>query len=299
MTRNVKMAFEPEGVVLPIDQLLPLRAVPDTTKNSVKYRRIAASIEQIGVIEPIVVYPQNGMTGRKSKYLIVDGHLRYEVLTSRGDTEVFCLIATDDDSFTYNHKVSQISPIQEHFMIMKALENGVSEERIATTLNVDVAAIRKRRDLLDGICPEAVELLRERRVTGGALREIRKAVPMRQIEMAELMIASANFSASYAKCLVAATPRERLIDSAQPKGIDGLRPDDIARIEREMQTIERDFKAIEDSHGKNVLNLVLVVGYVRRLLDNAAIVKFLSRHYPDMFAEFEKLAEATDLGTPA
>ena len=299
MTRNVKMAFEPEGVVLPIDQLLPLRAVPDTTKNSVKYRRIAASIEQIGVIEPIVVYPQNGMTGRKSKYLIVDGHLRYEVLTSRGDTEVFCLIATDDDSFTYNHKVSQISPIQEHFMIMKALENGVSEERITTTLNVDVAAIRKRRDLLDGICPEAVELLRERRVTGWALREIRKAVPMRQIEMAELMIASANFSASYAKCLVAATPRERLIDSAQPKGIDGLRPDDIARIEREMQTIERDFKAIEDSHGKNVLNLVLVVGYVRRLLDNAAIVKFLSRHYPDMFAEFEKLAEATDLGTPA
>lgn len=299
MKRNVKMAFEPEGMVIAMDQLLPLRTVSETLKKSAKYQRIAASIRQIGVIEPIVVFPQNGTTGQKRRFLIVDGHLRHDVLKAMGEKEVFCLIATDDDSFTYNHKVNQISPIQEHFMIMKALENGVTEERIAATLNVDVAAIRKRRDLLDGICPETVELLRDRRAAPGALREFRKVVPMRQIEMAELMIASANFSASYAKCLIAATPQEQLVDAGHRKQVDGLRPEDIARIEREMQTIEKDFKTIEDSHGKSVLNLVLVVGYIRRLLDNAAVVKFLSKRYADMYAEFEKLAEATDLGTPA
>ncbi len=44
--------------------------------------------------------------------------------------------------------------------------------------------------------------------------------------------------------------------------------------------------------------MIRTVGYVRRLLENAAVVKFLCRQYPDIFAEFEKLAEATDLGTP-
>ena len=55
-----------------------------------------------------------------------------------------------------------------------------------------------RMELLDGICPEAVHLLKEKRVTGPALREFRKARPMRQIEMAELMCAANNFSVGYA-----------------------------------------------------------------------------------------------------
>lgn len=298
MSRQVKLGFESEGRVIAIDQLLPLRVVPDATRSSLKYKRIQASIEQIGVIEPIVVYPQESKKGvRGPSFLIVDGLLRYDILKARGDKEVFCLISTDDDSFTYNHKVNQISPIQEHFMIIRALENGVSEDRIAATLNVNVAAIRKRRDILDGICPEAVELLKERRIAPNALRELRRAEPMRQIEMAELMIASNNFSASYAKCLIAATPQEQLVDSEKPKEVEGLRSDDIARIEREMQTVEKDFRIIEESYGKNVLNLVLTVGYIRRLLENAAVVKFLSRRYSDIFGEFEKLSEATDLAT--
>ena len=298
MAERVRMAFEHEGRVIPLDHLLPLRTVHKTTKKSKKYQRIEASIRQVGVIEPIVVFPQNGATGRNGRYLIVDGHLRYNVLKDNGEEEVFCLIATDDETFTYNHKVNQIAPIQEHFMIRKALGSGVSEQRIADTLNVDIGSIRKKRDLLDGLCPEVVELLKDRTIVAGALREYRRVLPMRQIEMAELMRAAHNFSTSYAKCLVAATPQERLVDSEQPKEIDGLRADDIARIEREMQTIEKDFRLIEDSHGKNVLNLVLVVSFIRRLIENVAVVKFLSRQYPDIFTEFEKLAEATNLGTP-
>lgn len=86
-----------------------------------------------------------------------------------------------------NHKVSRLAAIQEQFMIMRAIKNGVDEERIAKTLNVDVSHIKQKRDLLDGICKEAVHLLREKRATAGSLRKVR---PMRQIEMAELMCAS-------------------------------------------------------------------------------------------------------------
>jgi len=77
--------------------------------------------------------------------------------------------------------------------------------------------------------------------------------------------------------------------------LKGLTPENIARMEREMQTVESDFRRIEESHGQNVLNLVLAVGYVRRLLDSAAVVKYLSRKYPDLLAELERIVENLDL----
>ncbi len=294
MTQPIKVAFEAEGKVVPIDAILPTRSISALTRKSKKYLRIQASIQEVGIVEPIVVHPQPAR-GRSAQYLLLDGHLRLDVLREQGATEVLCLISTDDEGFTYNHKVNQISPIQEHFMIMKALESGVSGERVAATLNVDVAAIRRKRDLLEGICPEAVELLRDKRSAPGSLQVIKNVMPMRQIEMAELMIASNNFSASYAKCLLAATPEEQLVEKNRPKDVPGLRLEDMARMEREMHVLEKDFRRIQDSHGRNTLNLVLAAGYLRKLLENAALVRFLSRKYGDILSEFERLAEAPDL----
>ena len=51
-----------------------------------------------------------------------------------------CLVSTDDEAFTYNKRVNRIAIIQEHRMILKAIERGVPEERIAKALNIDVKA---------------------------------------------------------------------------------------------------------------------------------------------------------------
>src|SRR5688500_1910320 len=184
MSQPIAMAFSPECVVLPIERILPLKKVDADPKTSPICRRIFASIRAIGLVEPLVVYPQPGSGDR---YLLLDGHLRLEIIRQLGQREVLCLIATEDEAYTYNHKVNQNSPIQEHFMILRAIESGVSEERIAATLDVDVSNIRQKRDLLKGICPEAVGLLKDQPATAGALRELRRVRPMRQIEMAELM----------------------------------------------------------------------------------------------------------------
>jgi len=296
MTKDtVPMAFDPQGIVVPLEQILPLRKITAGVKQSPRYQRIVASIREIGVIEPLVIYPQNG---KPRQYLLLDGLLRFEILKEIGKSEVFCLIATEDEAYTYNHKVTQVTPIQEHFMILRAVENGVTEERIAATLNVEVKSIRSKRDLLKGVCPEAVELLKDKRASAGAVRELSKVKPMRQIEMAELMMASANLTASYAKCLIAATPDEQLVEYATAKAKEGLSPEEIARMEREMENLSQDFRKIEDAHGRTVLNLVTSVAYLRKLLNNASVVRFLSRRYMDMLAEFQKIAEATSLASP-
>jgi hypothetical protein len=105
----------------------------------------------------------------------------------------------------------------------------VSEERIALALDVDVAGIRQKRALLDGICPEAVQLLRDRKATAAALRELRKVRPLRQVEVAELMCSTNNYSVGYARCLVATTPVEFQVDSERAREAHGLSPRGVAR----------------------------------------------------------------------
>src|SRR5437868_12197897 len=100
--------------------------------------------------------------------------------------------------------------IQEHRMVLKAIKDRVSAERIARSLNVDVASIRRRRRLLDGICAEAAEVLKEKHIALNTFSELKKLGPIRQIEAAELMVAMNNFSNSYVRSLVAATPKTQL-----------------------------------------------------------------------------------------
>ena len=73
-------------------------------------------------IEPLIVHPQKGARG---SYVLLDGHMRLKALGELGRTEVFCLVANDDDAFTYNDKVNRLSLIQEHAMILRAVDNGV------------------------------------------------------------------------------------------------------------------------------------------------------------------------------
>jgi len=247
------------------------------------------------LIEPLVVYRELQPNGQ---YLLLDGHLRLDILKTMKETEVPCLLSHDDEAYTYNHKVNRLSAIQEHFMILRAIENGVPEKRIATSLNVDIECIRRKADLLDGICPEVAVLLKDKKTTAGAFREIKRVKPMRQIEISELMVSSHNYSVDYAKCLIAATPPDQLIDADRPKDANGLTADEMARMEREMETLGREFRLIEETHGQNTLNLVVAVAYLKKLLDNARVVRHLSQNYPELLTEFQKLVETKSLKEP-
>lgn len=287
---KVKIAFERQCINLPLERILPLKTVTSERRASAKYRQIESSIREIGVIEPLVVYPEKG-AGKN--YILLDGVLRHDVLKAMGQDQAFCLVATEDETYTYNRKINRLTPLQQHFMILRAVESGVSEERIAATLNVDVANIRLKMDLLKGICPEAVELLKDCKAHAKTFQALRKVKPMRQIEMAELMVASNNYTGSYAECLLAATPQNKLVNITKPKEVNGLSAEEMDRMEREMDALSEDFKLIEEAHGNNVLNLTLALSYVRKLLNNAAVVRYLSKHHPDILAEFQTLSDSS------
>lgn len=285
---TVKQAFEETRLRIPIAQIQPLKLVTPAIKKTPKYLQIVASVREVGIVEPPVVARERSDPG---KYLLLDGHLRIDVLKDMGESEVTCLISTDDEAFTYNKRVNRLAMIQEHRMIVKAVQRGVPEERIARALNVDVQSIVRKRKLLDGICPEVAEILKDKHIAIATFTELRKLVPLRQIEAAELMVAMNKFTINYAKSLVAATPQEQLVETNKPKQVKGLSEEQIALMERESVSLQREFRIAEKSYGADHLDLVLSNGYVGKLLGNARIVRYLAQHHQDILAEFQKLAE--------
>ncbi|KTE75071.1 MULTISPECIES: plasmid partitioning protein RepB C-terminal domain-containing protein [unclassified Sphingopyxis] len=288
--RKVRLAFETASLRIPLSDIETLRDVSDAIRRSMKYGQIAASMQEVGIIEPPVVVR---LPGDRERYRLLDGHLRLDILRIRGDKDVVCLIATDDEAVTYNKRISRMAIVQEHKMILKALERGVSEERLARALNVNIPSIRNKARLLDGICEEAAKLLQDRMVPIRTFDEIRKLRPMRQIEVAETMIAMNRYSRPYAQSLVAATPQGQLV-SEQRKVIRGLSEDQIEHMERESGNVDREFRMIEQSYGTDHLDLVLAMGYVSRLIDNVRVVHHLARNHPEILAEFQRIVQLRD-----
>lgn len=282
----VDRAFENATLRIPIVDITPLREVRADMRKSVKYGQIAASIREVGIIEPPVVVRDPQAPGR---FRLLDGHLRIDILLAQGALEVVCLIATEDEAFTYNRRVNRIAIIQEHRMILEAVKRGLSEERLARALNVNIANIRMKRNLLVGICPEVADMLRDRHVPVHAFAELRKLKPMRQIRAAEMMVAMNRFSMGYVKSIVAATPPDQLVEGKRP--VRGLTPEQVALMTEEADQLDREFRLIEQSYGADHLDLVLAAAYVSNLLDNARVVRHLAQFHADLLQEFQKIAE--------
>ena len=111
--------------------------------------------------------------------------------------------------------------------------------------------------------------------------------PLRQIEAVEFMVASNNFSVSYAKAMLMATPDDQLCKSDTKKPVKGLTEKQRSRMEREMKKLQRDMKAVEEDYGTNVVRLVVSNGYVSRLLDSDPIAEYLQRHHTELLTQLQ------------
>ena len=292
MTRKVPTGFERDVVRIAIAAILPLRPVPAHIREGRKYTQIASSVREVGIVQPPVVARHASLKG---KYLLLDGHLRIEVLKDMSIREVTCLVSLDDEAFTYNRQINRLATIQEHRMILKLVERGISEKRIAEALDVDVAAIRVKRNLLRGICPEVEKLLKDKHCPINTFQALRSLKRLRQIEVAELMVSTDDYSVLYAKALVAATPLDQLVDEGNPKPLKGVSPEQMEQIQRELINLQGDVKRIEGTFASDHLNLVLATSYVRSLLGNDRIDRYLDKYHPELRQEFHKICDATAL----
>lgn len=115
-----------DAIDVSLDQLRPLRERKVTTRE---FQRIQASIESIGLIEPLIIFADT------EGYVILDGVQRFKALKALGVKIAPCIIGRQREAFTGNRMVNRVSPVQEQRMIEKSLEE-LDEKAIAAALGI-------------------------------------------------------------------------------------------------------------------------------------------------------------------
>ncbi|ANH04011.1 plasmid partitioning protein RepB C-terminal domain-containing protein [Shinella sp. HZN7] len=292
---HIHLAFDRDFLKIPVAAIVPLKTLPDGARASRSYSQVLSSIKAIGLIEAPVVLADPNNAGT---WFLLDGHLRLEALKELGVTEVECLLATDDDTYTYNKRVNRIPPIQEHRMIVRAMERGVSATDIADALNLQAESVLRRFKLLEGISPEAAEMLKDTPCSMKVFDILRQMSAVRQIEASDLMIGQNNFSIMFARAIRAATPDNQLVAAKKGKGAAVPTPSgqQMARMERELAALQTQVESVEETYGIDNLHLTVARGYIAKLLANNRVVRWLATHQQDYLSEFQKIAEIDMLG---
>ena len=295
MSKSVKpiqLGFELTCIELPLEQLHPTRTLPSTVHQSVKYGQVKSSLAAIGLVEPLAVFPHPTSAG---VFQILDGHLRMMALRELGVAKALCLISTDDEAYTYNRRVSRLTAVQEHRMIVRANERGASVQRLSNALNISEAAIRTRFRMLDGVCDEAIRLLADKPAGQTIFKVLRKLSHFRQIDVARTMVGLENYTAKLADAMLHATPPDQLAEDVRAK-VQRIAGTEMAqRLQRELAAVQADTKLLSDSYADANLQLAIIKAHIEALLDLASVVRWLARKHPDYLKQFQLVADIKQL----
>jgi len=290
---NTLLGFDLETYQIPLDTLMPSKRIPEGVMSTRKYKQIVSSIHEIGLIEPLSVIQHDPA---KSEFILLEGHLRVLALKDLGVHEAPCLLAKDDETYTYNHRINRLSTIQEHYMIRRAIDRGVSKERLARAFGVNLSSINRRISLLEGICPDAIARLQDKQFTPDVTRVLRNMKAARQVEAVELMVASNTITVAHADALLKATPPEQRTDFKPTERDRQLAPiEQIVKLEKEMSQVQTQYKDAEENYGSDLLNLVVAKGYLTKLLGNEAVKSYITPHEPEILEHFELVVNTVSM----
>ncbi|WP_414057256.1 plasmid partitioning protein RepB C-terminal domain-containing protein [Pantoea dispersa] len=277
---------------LNISDLLPTKKMPLNYDRSEKFIQIKCTLKAIGLIEPILIY----IDGDQNEIKILDGHLRVEALKELGEVKVECLVSTVYDTYTPNTKVNQVTIIQIQKMLKDAIKAGVPIELLSSSLNVSVESLKGKISILNGISPKVIEILNDKNVPKATFQALKKMVPLRQLECANLMIKFDNFSKNFSHSLLQSSPKETLVEtlSKTPASKEGHKKI-IERLEKEMAHVHVDADKLKETYGSNSLKLTIIISHIKTLLENQILFRWMHKNKPDLLNELIKISEINSL----
>jgi hypothetical protein len=108
----------------------------------------------------------------------------------------------------------------------------------------------------------------------------------RQVQAAERMIATNNFSFGFAKDILAATKPEDLVQNGK-KQSNGATAEQIAGMEEEMSTLQRDISTVKERYAQDMLTLSISIKYIHSLVGNKNVLQYLTKHHGDLLRELQ------------
>jgi len=288
----IKYCFNEKTVSFRLSDLIYTKKIPTNYKSSQKYIQIKSTISALGLVEPILIY----IDGADGTAKILDGHLRIEALKDIGEERVACLVSTVYDTYTPNKKVNRITIIQIQKMLKEAVRVGVPEDMLCSALNISSDSLKSNLSVLKGICPDVIELFNDKDIPKNTFMILKRMIPFRQIECANLMIKFDNYSKIFAQSLYHSSSPELLNDKGKPN-IDersGNRKA-IERLEKEMAQVHFDTQKIKENYGSNSLKLTIVISHIKKILENPKVFHWLLRNKQDYLSELTKISDIEKL----
>jgi ParB family chromosome partitioning protein len=262
---------------IPIIRLRPLR---ERKVNSREYDRILASIKAIGLIEPLVVYPEG------EDFVILDGIQRYRALLELGVEVVPCILGKHREAFTGNRMVNRVSPVQENRMIEKSLQE-LDEQTIATTFGISGIAHRLKKTLLKRLHQEVAAAFDQNKITRGCALELTHVKPQRQKEILSAMEGYKDYSIAFARTLILKTPpplRETRGRKSNPWDKTAQRK---SHLLKQLAEAEQKHDFYSRLYKQYTIDLLRLAIFARSLLTNNRIRTYLDQHHHLIVERFE------------
>jgi ParB-like chromosome segregation protein Spo0J len=266
-----------EGLDIPLLRLRPLR---DRKVSKREFERILASIQAVGLIEPLVVYPDG------DDYVILDGVQRYRALLQMGIEVAPCIIGKQREAFTGNRMVNRVSPVQENRMIEKSLSE-VDEASIAAALGISTLSHRLNKSLLKQLHPEVVAAFDQGKVNRVSTREFTLVKPQRQKEILDAMESYKDFSTAFVRTLIVKTPPHQRIPNrrkSNPWDKTTQRKNDLLK---QLTDAEQKHDFYSRLYKQYTIDLLRMAIYVRSLLTNNRIREYMDRKHQSVVKRFE------------
>jgi len=274
--------YEPNIMDISLGQLVPLHVRDINLKTNKGYLRIVSTIREIGLIEPLCVYKENG------KYSILDGFLRFKACEELEIQKLPCLIYKEKEAYTFNRMVNRLSAVQEIKMLREALKT-VDEKTIAKVFGIKSIRYRLGGDIAKQLHPSVIKVLDSNLMSRKCAAEFGYVKFERQIEMIKEMKSNKDFSLLFARALVVKTPIEmRNSDKRQRKAWgkeSGKKQEMVAKLE----AVEGRYDFYTELYQQYSVDLLRTCMYVRKLITNDKVKTYLQEKYPEILQTFENI----------
>jgi len=174
--------------LLPIGQIDPNRDQPRRSFDEEGLKELAASIEAVGVLQPIIVAPSG------DRFTIIAGERRYRASRLAGLDEIPAIVRDWDSqkrleaALIENLQRDDLNPVEEAMGVRQLMdEAGLTQEKAAERLGKSRPAVANLLRLLT--LPESVkQLLAEGKLSAGHARALVTVEPRRQVQLANLTV---------------------------------------------------------------------------------------------------------------
>jgi ParB-like chromosome segregation protein Spo0J len=248
-------AEEIEGVDVALAQLQPLNQRKPSERA---FRRLVASIRELGLIEPLCVYRAG------DRFVILDGYLRYLACLELGVEAAPCLVYKNKEAYSFNRMVNNLSPVQEVRMLRKSLET-LDQKTIARTLGLKDLGSRLKGRLMSRLHPSVMRELDAGRLMQTCAEVLTYVKPQRQLVILREMQRSGDQSPAFARALIIRTPPALRAKLSPTRKNPWTNEEKKKQLLNRLTEVERRYDFYAALYRQYVADLLKLSIYVRKL----------------------------------